>query len=234
MVTPITVWPCSTSIAAATAESTPPLIATRIVEGRSGMKLVMGFLGCCGGRCGSKLLDDGGDDFKHAIDLLLGATSAQAEAHRRLRDLARYAHREEHVRGMRGARLAGRAAGDRDALHVEGEDQVLPFDAHEREVRRIGNAWRAVSVPHHARDAVHEDALQPVAQPLDARRIPIQLLARELGSLSQAHDRWDVLRSRPPSLLVLPAELERHRLERALHVEGADSLRSVELVPRDR
>src|SRR5438552_12491468 len=235
MVTPMTVCPRSASIAAATAESTPPLMATRMVEGRSGMKFVMtGTLGSGGGGCGAELLDDGGDDLQHAVDLLLGATSAEAEAHRGLRNLAWDSHREKHVRGMRGACLAGGAAGDRDPLHVQGENQVLPFGAHERKVRGVGNPGRTLAVTHDARDALQERGLEPVSQSPDARPVLVQLLARQLGGLPQAHDRGNVLRPGTSSLLVLAAELERNRLEPPLHVERADSLRTVELVSGDR
>src|SRR5438105_12747591 len=117
MVTPITVCPCAASAAAATAESTPPLMATRMVEGASGMKLVTGGSGSGGGGFGAELGDDGGKDLDHPVDVVAARTSAQAEADRGLRHLPRHPHREEHVRRMRGARLARRAARDGDPLH---------------------------------------------------------------------------------------------------------------------
>src|SRR5690242_5520739 len=123
MVTPMTVCPRSARAAAATAESTPPLMATRMVEGVSGMKLLTGGSGSGGGRLGAKLGDDGGEDLDHTVDVVARGTSAQAEADRGLRHVPRHAHREEHVGRMRGARLAGRAARDGDPLHVEREDQ---------------------------------------------------------------------------------------------------------------
>src|SRR3954471_13168256 len=119
MVTPMTVCPCSASAAAATAESTPPLIATRMVAGVSGLKLITEGSGGGGGRFGAKLGDDGGEDLEHSIDIVAAGTSAQAEADGGLRHLARHAHRQQNVRRMRGAGLARGAAGDGDSLHVE-------------------------------------------------------------------------------------------------------------------
>src|SRR5678816_741121 len=97
MVTPMTVCPRACSMAAATEESTPPLIATRMVDGASGRKFVTGGSGSGGGGFGAKLGNHGGQDLEHPVDLLVGGTSAQAEADRRLRDVARDAHREKDV-----------------------------------------------------------------------------------------------------------------------------------------
>src|SRR5690349_5725050 len=113
----MTVCPISWRTAAATALSTPPLMATRMVAGRSGRKFI-GLVSidrveggprgrCAGGSgrerrgAGAEFRHDGRDDLERAVDFGVGGEASDAEADRRLRDQVGDAHGEEDARRMR-------------------------------------------------------------------------------------------------------------------------------------
>src|SRR6188474_1867561 len=87
IVAPTTSYPWRTSSAAATEESTPPLIATRT---RSRIRLSRR-------RQTARLLGQHRKHLGNTIDARLGGERAKAEPDRRLRDVRRDAERLEHV-----------------------------------------------------------------------------------------------------------------------------------------
>src|SRR5215218_9608779 len=94
MVTPITRWPCSTSSAAATDESTPPDMATSTV--RFSIATTPSVRFDEGER--AHPLDERRQRAEHAVDLLRRRLTPQREADGRTRDLVRDPHLGEHVR----------------------------------------------------------------------------------------------------------------------------------------
>src|SRR5262245_50832929 len=108
-VTPVTSWPCSSSNAAATDESTPPLIATSTrsavpcpftlspwgvryspdcpSEGRPARSRSRRRAGA------AQLLDRARDDVERDVDVVVGAGESEAQTDRRERAVARQPHR---------------------------------------------------------------------------------------------------------------------------------------------
>src|SRR6478752_3270878 len=100
----MTSYPCRTSSAAATEESTPPLIATST---RSRIS--------CSHRCEpARLLHEHREHLHDAIDARFAAQRAEAEPDRRLRDVGRGAKGLEHVRGLDAPALTRRPGGAGD------------------------------------------------------------------------------------------------------------------------
>src|SRR5262249_22698679 len=114
----MTSWPSSARRAAATEESTPPDIATTTrtvtlptVPHRLGVGRLL-----ARERQVTKLLNQTRQDVKHAVDLGVRREEPQAEPKRVLRTVGGKAHGPQHVRRLEGARRAGRARRDGDAL----------------------------------------------------------------------------------------------------------------------
>src|SRR5436309_2498005 len=84
-VTPVTSWPAARSRAAATDESTPPLMATSTRTSAPGGD------GAAGGPAGQSL-DAGGDHAHGLVDLGLGGGPADGQAHRRPGQIGGQAH----------------------------------------------------------------------------------------------------------------------------------------------
>src|SRR6185503_5377281 len=107
IVAPTTSYPCSTSIAAATDESTPPDIATST---RSFVPLISP---CSvrgvrvGVRHAARLLHERGKYLCHALDAAVGRQTADAHANRRRRELWGDADRAQHVRRRYAPALTG-------------------------------------------------------------------------------------------------------------------------------
>src|SRR5438105_10274218 len=110
-VTPVTLCPSARRRAAATDESTPPLMATST---RIGL-IRAGALAPGGDPPGppGQPLDPGGDDGYGFVDLGLGGGPADRQAHRRAGQVDREAHGRQDVRRLDrpgGARRPGRGA----------------------------------------------------------------------------------------------------------------------------
>src|SRR5438128_3615151 len=97
---PITSWPAATARAAATALSTPPLMATT-TRLRPLMELRRRF--------SARLRHQRRQQLEHAVDVGRGGGRPYAEAHPVARRVAVASHREQHVRGL------GRPGGARRA-----------------------------------------------------------------------------------------------------------------------
>src|SRR3954470_12850288 len=109
--TPTTSWPASTIRAAATAESTPPLIAATT--------LIPASPAPAGGA--SRPSHRRGQRSQHRVDVVDGGRVAEGEPQRTAGLLLRDAHREEDVAGLWHAGLARRSGG---ALDPGGVEQV--------------------------------------------------------------------------------------------------------------
>src|SRR5436190_7205101 len=108
MVAPTTSYPCSTSSAAATDESTPPDIATstRVFILRHRLEA-------------ARLAHELGEHFDHAIHGRFCAERAERHADRRADELTRNADGRQHVRRSRAAALTRGAARAPDSLKVQ-------------------------------------------------------------------------------------------------------------------
>jgi len=97
---------------------------------------------------------------------------------------------------------------------------MLPLGPAERQVRRIADSGRAVSVAHDPRDGGHEARLQPVAQRRHLRTF-VSITSRATSHARPIRRSRGRSRSRRAGLARVPAEGERREAEAALHVERA-------------
>src|SRR5712691_1184607 len=77
---------------------------------------------------------------EHALDLGLGRRRPERQAHRRMGELGTAADRQEHVGGVLGAGVTGRAARGVDVVQLELEQDALALNVAEAEVRVAGQA----------------------------------------------------------------------------------------------
>ena len=164
--TPTTSWPASTARAAATAESTPPLIAAST--------LTTTLLPVIGAPLTDRHAGHGrprGRSRRRARRTSSAVDGQpEREAQRAAGDVRRDAHGEQHVAGLRHAGLAGRAGGALDAAGVEQVEQGVALAAGEREVRVAGQPAGGVGVAaqlgvghggEHGRDEVVAQGAEP-------------------------------------------------------------------------
>src|SRR5207249_11540959 len=153
---PITSWPAATQRAAATALSTPPLMATTTrSRGRT-----------LGRRFSSRLRHEDRQELEDAVDVGRGGGRPDAEPHPAPRRYADASHGEEHVRGLGGSCGARRAERDRHAGKVEEDEEALAGAAWEGDVERVREPRPlGRTVPHHARRARAEPRPQPLDEP---------------------------------------------------------------------
>src|SRR3954471_11082557 len=107
--TPVTSWPASTASAAATAESTPPLIAAISLTSA--------------GSCPAGALDHGRDDVEDGVDVGVGGGVPQAEPQRAARPRGVGAGGQQYVAGPGHPGAARGAGGALDAAGVEQHEQ---------------------------------------------------------------------------------------------------------------
>src|SRR3989442_1459161 len=197
----MTSCPASTSNAAATDESTPPDIATRtrsltapIRNYRASSMQYRGQL--------PNLVNDLRQCTDDRIHVLRRAVLPERKAQRRHAELARHAHRGEHVRRLHRPGAAGRARRAGDAGEVEMHEQGFGVGPGDCDVRDVGRALGPRAVDHSVGQDVEQPPLQLVAQRAH-RGGEVGLLAgRELHRPPQSDDPRHVLRARPqPELL---------------------------------
>src|SRR3989442_1450579 len=174
-VTPVTSCPSAWSTAAATEESTPPLIitSTRLIfarsrpygPGRSGPAR------CSAGypppdprsRGGPDETVHGlGNDRERDVDVGGGRRVAEAEADRRAGPLRGEAHREQHVRGVDGTRGARGARRRVHLLLIERDEQRLRLNSRKRAVEDSLDSMQRVAVELQSRNRARQAGLQPV------------------------------------------------------------------------
>src|SRR4051794_34699217 len=127
MVTPTTSCPCSTRSAAATEESTPPLIATITFTTSHRSRLAAQSTHRCH------------EHVDRAIDVLLGRRVPEAHPQRADRVALVDSHRGEYVRRLHRPARAGRSRRRADARLVEEIQQRLALDIGEADVCRPGD-----------------------------------------------------------------------------------------------
>src|SRR5687767_15519578 len=118
-VTPVTSWPEATSRAAATDESTPPLMATSTLMGSAPLR----------DSARQQAARPGGDDGDGLVDLGFGGGPSHGEPDRGAGLVDGQAHGGQDVRrfeGPRGARRTGRGA---DAVTVQQQEEGLGLEA---------------------------------------------------------------------------------------------------------
>jgi hypothetical protein len=93
------------------------------------------------------------------------------------------------------ARRAGRSRGDRDALEVERDQEVLGLGGLERHVGRVRQPGLAAVAPGSGNG--QEALLEPVAEGGEAGGLAAQALAGEHGCGPEAHHARHVFRARP-------------------------------------
>ncbi len=235
-VTPVTSCPCSSSSAAATDESTPPLMATstrrpaRRPARRSPCRSP-----CQAGTAAPRSPCDGvRDHLERAVDVGVGGREAEAQAHRGGRLRQREAHRGEHVRRLRGARRAGRTRRRAQALDVEGHEQCLGLHAVETDVRVPRDLPRPVAVLDGAGHVAQQGVGEAVAQPADANDVVVTPRARDAQCSRGGRDARDVRRARTQAAFLTTTLHERFQGDAVAHDEGTGPLGAPELVGRDR
>src|SRR5690554_4352373 len=134
--TPTTSCPASTARAAATAESTPPLIAARTFTEasyrpcpESAWRLVAERGGAVGETRSRRPLDRGGQGSEQCVDVGLCRGVTEGEPQRAARLFFTQTHAEQHVARLGNPRLARRTRAHRDTRRVEQEQQRIAFAA---------------------------------------------------------------------------------------------------------
>src|SRR5581483_4020539 len=158
--TPITSWPWSASMAAATDESTPPDMATTILIVLLYDFRPRGFAG----RHLPEPFDDGGEDRDDVIDLLLCIGRAQAEADGVLRPVQRESHRLEHVRRLQRAGRAGGPGRYGDTFEVQGDQQRLRLDPVEADVRGIWHPQLPIAIDHRPANGAEDAGFESITK----------------------------------------------------------------------
>src|SRR5581483_9020196 len=139
MVAPMTSYPCSARIAAATEESTPPDMATR-TRPRIGSARGAGQPPGLG--------DERWEELGHTVDRIGRGERAEAHAHRRDRELPREPDGAQDVRWLHVPALAGRARGAGDAREIERHEERLAVGAGHRDVEDVRCAGSPATVHH--------------------------------------------------------------------------------------
>ena len=162
--TPTTSCPASTILAAATEESTPPLIATRT---RMASSLVPNWPTPPGGRALPRRAAPRGPQ-----RFVVGAGVPQRQPQRAARARRIGTHRGQNVRGLRHARGARRTGGALNPLGVQQHQQRVALTATESEVRvarQPGSAGRTVDVDVlDRREHAFDETVAQLPHPSDA------------------------------------------------------------------
>src|SRR4051812_31345479 len=127
----MTSCPSRASSAAATDESTPPLIATT-------MRMTVTPSSAADQR--AKLVDRGRQFGEERVHLLVSVACPETESNGVLRTMRRESHRAQHVRRLQGPGGAGRSRRYGESLEIQSDQQRLGFDAVEADVGGVRDA----------------------------------------------------------------------------------------------
>src|SRR6476469_3781828 len=227
--TPTTSCPASTIRAAATAESTPPLIAATTFIGRSPAPA---------GRT-APALDRGRQGGEHRVHVLLGRGVPEGEPQRAARLVLRDAHGQQDVTGLRDARLAGRPGRALDPRRVQEVEQGVTVAAGDEQVdvagqpvRHVtGNPWTADRDVETQAEGALDEAVAQGGQPGGLCR---ELADRLLHGDGEPADRRRVKGAAAHLPLLTAPVLERDQLVLPLDHESAHADRAAELVSGER
>ena len=183
-------------------------------------------------------MDGFGDDGEDVVDVGAGGGFEEAEAEAGAGAVFVEGHGHEHMAGLGGSGVAGRAAGDGDALEVEGDDEGFAFDVIEPEIGGVGDAGNGFAGYGGAVDAragdLEQAGFEAVAEGGEALHGAVfERVLGEFNGLGEADDAGDVFRAGAAAALVAAANEEGVERGSAADVEGSDALGSVELVGAD-
>src|SRR6478752_5003677 len=227
--TPTTSCPASTIRAAATAESTPPLIAATTLIDRSPAPA---------GRAAGAF-DGGWQGGQHRLHVLRRRGVAEGQPQGTARLLLRDAHGQQHVAGLRDARLARRTGRALDPGGVEQVQQRVSVAARDEQVdvarKSVGDDARSPGTADRDVETEAQRSLdEGVTQTRQPGRLLGQLADRLLDGDGEPADRRDVEGPAADLALLAAAVGQGHQLVLPLDDERADADRAAQLVRRER
>ena len=205
--TPTTSCPASTARAAATALSTPPLIAAKTftptsVGSASGKKPQAPALAARGHPRGSSLLDNAGEYRRDSLDVILCGVVAQTKAQCSACRLFAQPHRQENVRGFGNTGLAGGPGGDLNTVLVQQVEQHVPLTAGNRDVQVARKSRIVGPAHHHIGNSSTQLLTQGISPGGQMRTVLDPSLLTQLQGSSKSNNTRNIEGSRAPQLLV--------------------------------
>src|ERR1044071_1660308 len=91
-----------------------------------------------------------------------------------------------------------------------------------------------IAVHHDVADSLSHGRFKPVAQRSIVTRAFVEFLAREFGRLTERDDAGNVLGTRTPFALLMPADVLSVQSDATSNEERADAFRRVQFVTRHR
>ena len=177
-----------------------------------------------------QVLDDPGKGVEQRVHLLRIVLLAQGEPDARARLVGRQADRRQHVRGLDSTAGAGRTARDRHALQVQSNDQRLPFQTIEADVRRVRNSSRSQAIYGGTLDPLEDAAFKPVTQIGEPFRFSGHFLSSQCRRLAETNDAGHILRAGTIASFMAPAVLNSPNFSSLPHIERSGALRTIKLV----
>ena len=166
------------------------------------------------------------------VDLLHGVVLAYRQAQGAVGDLMRQAEREQDMARVERAGGAGAAGGSADAVGVEHEQQRLALDALKAHVDRAGDMMLKAAVYLAVRDLA-ELGKELIAHRAHLRGVLLHIIAGLLECRRHCGDAGDVLCAGALAALLSAALDEVEDGDVLPHVQCADALGRMELVPGD-
>ena len=182
----------------------------------------------------AQLVDESRQDLDDSIDISLRGQRAETEPEGVLRAVRGQPHRLEDVRWLECARRAGGARRHRHALEIERNQQALGLDAVEADVGGVRDTRFANPVDRGAGDRAEDSLLEAIAKLLHTHGLRRQLASGKTRGNPQTRNGRNVLGAGAPVTFVLAAGQDRVHSCAALDPQRAGSLRSIELVGRQR
>src|SRR5688572_13272353 len=232
-VTPVTSCPSARRRAAATDESTPPLMATSTRISAPSSRSARSRHPASGAP--GQPVHTGRDHGDGLVDLGLGGGPPEGEPHRRTGEFDGQAHGGQDMGRLQGPRGAGRARRGAHTVTVEEEQQRLGLHTGEGDMAVVDELAGRVAVG--ADGAVGQSGRDPGGQPVPQGPHPGHLVfpVGHGGGQGGGHadDAGHVVGAGAQVALLPPAVDHRHELGALPHDEGADALGPTELVGRN-
>src|SRR5664280_1232441 len=178
--------------------------------------------------------DDGRKHLEKVVDVGVGVLVAERKTNAAVRLFGGVAHAEDDVRRLQRARRAGRAAGHRDTLAVELEDHRLTLDEAHRDTDVARQTLSGMTEVDRIFDRREKPLGQTIAQRFEPGTLAGHLGDGQLERRAEADDAGHVLGTRAQSPFVAATVQDGRHARATPYVQGADTLRPVELVARQR